>query len=491
MVDNETALLGRDLISALRLRIEGNTVHSPIASLFTLPSTAAVASLTTQPASSTTLGCAKGFMHQLKVAPTAVPVRQKLRRHPFSVRAAVSDELNRLLSDGVIGRIEASPWVSPIVVTQKKTGSIRMRGDFREPNKAIIVDSYPLPHMEELLTTLSGATLFSTIDLECAYHQVPLHPESRDLTAFITHEGLFRFCRIPFGLATAPAAFQRLMSTVLSGVLNVQYYLDDIICYGRTAQEHDAALKTVLQRLKDAGLHLNEKKCHFLQTSNKCNKLHPALALQDTRFRHCVPLTKRVAIALWKFATGSEYWTIAHLFGVGQTSVWTWVQDFCAAAETLLVPEQIRIPDESTFSEMAASNECRWGLPQSVGAIDGSHIPIIASTNYHTDSFNRKGWHSIILQAVVDGRGNVFTGLPGSMHDARVLRLSSLWELASRGNIFPQHTRTIGTDCWVLHPWRLSISVERVAPEAISGYCTSDSTAACFKPKIQPSKGCC
>lgn len=220
-------------------------------------------------------------MHKLKVAPTAVPVRQKLRRLPFSVRAAVSDELNRLLSAGVIGRIEASPWVSPIVVTQKKTGSIRMRGDFREPNKAIIVDSYPLPYMEELLPRLSGATLFSTIDLECAYHQVPLHPENRDLTAFITHEGLFRCCRIPFGLATAPAAFQRLMSTVLSGVLNVQYYLDDIICCGRTAQEHDAALKTVLQRLKDAGLHLNEKKCHFRQTS----QLQRALSLTRSIYK--------------------------------------------------------------------------------------------------------------------------------------------------------------------------------------------------------------
>lgn len=84
-------------------------VHSPIASLSPLPSTAAVASLTTQPASSTTLGCAKGFMHKVKVAPTAVPVRQKLRRLPFSVRAAVSEELNRLLSAGVIERVEASP----------------------------------------------------------------------------------------------------------------------------------------------------------------------------------------------------------------------------------------------------------------------------------------------------------------------------------------------------------------------------------------------
>ncbi|XP_029930108.1 protein ANTAGONIST OF LIKE HETEROCHROMATIN PROTEIN 1-like [Myripristis murdjan] len=95
---------------------------------------------------------------------------------------------------------------------------------------------------------------------------------------------------------------------------------------------------------------------------------------------------------------------------------------------------------------MAAHIENRWGLPHCVGAIDGSHIPIIAPQHYHTDYFNRKGWHSLILQGVVDGKGkfwNVFAGLPGSLHDARVLRLSKLLELASRRNLFPPHTRNI------------------------------------------------
>lgn len=119
------------------------------------------------------------------------------------------------------------------------------------------------------------------------------------------------------------------------------------------------------------------------------------------------------------------------------------MQEFCAEAETLLVPEQIRFPDEERFREMAVHIENRWGLPHCVGAIDGSHIPIIAPQNYHNDYFNRKSWHSIILQGVVDGKGkfwNVFTGLPGSLHDAR---LSTLWELAGE-NLFPPHIRNIG-----------------------------------------------
>ena len=80
--------------------------------------------------------------------------------------------------------------------------------DLREPNKAIGIDSHPLPHIEEVFAELRGARMFSTLDLQSAYHQVPLHEESRDLTAFITHEGLFRFCRVPYGLASAPSAFQ-------------------------------------------------------------------------------------------------------------------------------------------------------------------------------------------------------------------------------------------------------------------------------------------
>lgn len=262
IVDNGTALLGMDLIKGLQLRFDGNTVLPP-------PQSASVCELSTPPSQRTTLGCVKNFTHKVNISDSVPPVRHKLRRLPFSVRDAVSAELERLLHAGVIERIDSSPWVSPIVVVQKKTGGIRMCVDLRGPNKAVIVDSYPLPHMEEMMTLLKGATVFSTIDLESAYHQVPLHEDSLDLTAFITHEGLFRFCRVPYGLASAPSAFQKMMVVILKGLQNVANYLDDIIVWGRTLQEHDQALQNVLQRLKDAGLVLNESKCQFRKQSLK------------------------------------------------------------------------------------------------------------------------------------------------------------------------------------------------------------------------------
>ena len=87
--------------------------------------------------------------------------------------------------------------------------------DLREPNKAVVIDGYPLPHMEEMFVELRGGTLFSTLDLQSADHQVVLHDNRRDLTAFITHEGLFRYKRIPYGFASAPSCFQRMMSAIL------------------------------------------------------------------------------------------------------------------------------------------------------------------------------------------------------------------------------------------------------------------------------------
>ncbi|XP_060726840.1 uncharacterized protein K02A2.6-like [Tachysurus vachellii] len=253
IVEKGTALMGMDLITALQLSIKGDTILSEPVTTANAGSSESVLQLSTH-AEMSSVGCVTGFMHKVKISDAVTPVRQKLRRLPFSVRTAVSVEIERLLSAGIIERIDASPWVSPIVVTMKKTGGIRMCMDLREPNKAVIIDYYALPHMEELLTALAGSTVFSTIDLESAYHQVPLHPESRDLTAFITHDGLFRFCRVPYGLASAPSVFQKMMECILKGIPNVQNYLDDVICFRRTESEHDAVLNTVLKRLHVAGL---------------------------------------------------------------------------------------------------------------------------------------------------------------------------------------------------------------------------------------------
>lgn len=265
VVEDGTALLGMDFIRNLHLGINADTVTTSDAT----PATPVLSTTTAEPLTAPLpeIGCVKQFVHRVKIDPTVQPVRQKLRRLPFAVRDAVSAELDHLLLAGIIEEIDASAWVSPIVVTKKKNGGIRMCTDLREPNKAVITDCYPLPHIDELFSSLRGATLFSTIDLANAYNQVPLHKDSRDITAFITHKGLFRFRRVPYGLASAPSAFQKMMATILEGVPGVQNYLDDLIVYGATTDEHDHTLHTVLQKLREAGLLLNNEKCHFRKTT--------------------------------------------------------------------------------------------------------------------------------------------------------------------------------------------------------------------------------
>lgn len=183
VVNTGTAVLGRDLFAALELQLlNGRIVTS---SCRTINS----ADVSTN---SEKLGCAQGFVNLVKIRAGVKPVQQKLHRLPFAVRDAVSQELKRLIQQDVIEPIESSEWVSPVVVTKKKNGNIRLCVDLREPNKAIVVDSFPLPHMEEMFAELRGSTVFSTLDFQSAYHQVLLHEDSRSLTSFITHEGLFR-----------------------------------------------------------------------------------------------------------------------------------------------------------------------------------------------------------------------------------------------------------------------------------------------------------
>ncbi|KAL3973851.1 tissue factor pathway inhibitor [Sarotherodon galilaeus] len=256
-------LLGLDLIRALNVCIVGGKVDRIQDETADEPDSTnrKSAVYNVDPIPPAQLGCVKGFIHKVQVNNNVQPVRQKLRRLPLSVRTEVSAELSRLLKAGIIERIDAAEWVSPLVVARKRKRELRLCVDLREPNKSIIADCHPLPHMEDLFSELAGATHYSQIDL--TYHQLPLHPESRKLTAFITHEGLFQFTRVPFGLAPAPSAFQKMIQTVLKDLPGVRNYLDDIIVYGTSKEVHDTRLQAVLQRLRDVGLQINTGKSSF------------------------------------------------------------------------------------------------------------------------------------------------------------------------------------------------------------------------------------
>lgn len=185
---------------------------------------------------------------------------QRVRRLPFTLEKQVEDELQSLIARDIIEPIEYSEYVSPIVVAPKPNGKIRLCVDFRKVNQFIVVDQFPMPSADEIFVKLNGSKWFSKIDLTSAYHQLSLAPESRHITAFITHCGLFRFKVLPYGLASAPAIFTRKLKSVIGTCNNTVSYIDDILVFGSSKDEHDLALANVKKSLENAKLVINEEK---------------------------------------------------------------------------------------------------------------------------------------------------------------------------------------------------------------------------------------
>jgi Reverse transcriptase (RNA-dependent DNA polymerase) len=156
-----------------------------------------------------------------------------------------------------LGVIEPSTaeWVSPVVLIPKPDGSTRFCVDYRRLNALTSRDVYPLPRMDDCLDSLGEAEFFSTLDANTGLWQIEVSPEDRDKTTFSCHVGMHRFLRIPFGLLNAPATFQRAMDIILSEVRweSIIFYLDDIIIFSRTFEDHIRHLGIVLSKLSAAG----------------------------------------------------------------------------------------------------------------------------------------------------------------------------------------------------------------------------------------------
>ena len=180
----------------------------------------------------------------------------------------VSKSANRLEKSGVLEKTTFCEWAAPIVVVPKKDGRLRICGDYKVTiNPSLDVDQHPLPKPEDIFVSLSGETKFTVLDLLQAYNQLLLDDHSKKLVTINTHQGLYSYSRLPFGVASAPAVFQRTMECILQGIEGVACYIDDIIITGRTTKEHLDRLEEVLKRLAQHGVKARKDKCRFLQDS--------------------------------------------------------------------------------------------------------------------------------------------------------------------------------------------------------------------------------
>uniref|UniRef100_A0A2N9HUA0 CCHC-type domain-containing protein n=1 Tax=Fagus sylvatica TaxID=28930 RepID=A0A2N9HUA0_FAGSY len=218
-------------------------------------------------------GC-KGFLaYALKSEETTlktedISVVKEFPDAPYRMAPAelkeLKEQLQDLLDQGFI-RPSASPWGAPVLFVKKKDGSMRLCIDYRELNKVTIRNKYPLPRIDDLFDQLRGSEVFSKIDLRSGYHQLRVKEEDIPKTAFRTRYGHYEFLVMPFGLTNAPAVFMDLMNRVFHEYLDsfVIVFIDDILVYSKSQEEHEEHLRIVLQILRDRKLFAKLKKCEF------------------------------------------------------------------------------------------------------------------------------------------------------------------------------------------------------------------------------------
>ena len=209
--------------------------------------------------------------HTINVEPGTETINTRPYRLPETQKSEVSKQVTKLLRDGIIEE-SISPWNSPILVIPKKLDAsgqpkFRLVVDYRKLNEKTIGNVYPLPDITEILDQLGQAKYFSCLDLAMGYHQIDMDRRDIDKTAFSTKEGHWAYNRMPFGLKTAPATFQKMMNNVLSDSTGTRcfVFLDDIVIYANSLVDHDRKLRDVFKRLRKYNLKLQPDKCEFLR----------------------------------------------------------------------------------------------------------------------------------------------------------------------------------------------------------------------------------
>lgn len=198
------------------------------------------------------------------------PVYRRAYRIPYAKRDEMERQINELLQNDVIEH-STSPWGAPALLVQKPDGSYRFVVDFRDLNKVTRIDPYPIPNIQETLSQLGNAKFFTVVDMASGYWQLEMDERDKEKTAFNTPSGHFQWRRMPMGLVNSASVWQRTADVVLAGLLgkSCYVYLDDIIIYSGSFEDHIRDIEEILNRLKAAGLKLKPSKCQFLKSEVK------------------------------------------------------------------------------------------------------------------------------------------------------------------------------------------------------------------------------
>ncbi|XP_054279081.1 uncharacterized protein K02A2.6-like [Macrosteles quadrilineatus] len=340
------------------------------------------------------------------------PVSFGARRVPFPLREAVERELQRLVQEGVLEAVDPSEtpieWSTPTVNVDKGGGRVRICGDFRTTlNPNIVPERHLLPTFDDLTSKLTDGKIFSVIDLRDAYLQMKVHPESQKYLTIATHVGYFRYKRLPFGLSSSPAKFQRYMESLLKG-LNVGVLLDDIIISSKDKTTHITTLREVLRRLESSGIRAKLSKCKFFEKSVKYlghtidgNGIHPSEDKVET-IRHA-PRPRNVK-ELRAFLGALNFYEryIPNLHAIasnlhkltGTKTKWKWTdteQSTFDKLKNILSLEKTLVPYDISKPIIVECDACEQG----VGAVllhlmpDGTERPVMYASRTLTEAEKR------------------------------------------------------------------------------------------------------
>lgn len=210
----------------------------------------------------------KDFKVHLTLKPGAIPKFLKACPVPFSLKDKVTTLFEEMESKKIIKRVKHSDWASQVVLVSKKNGDFRPCCNYKPTiNLALQNEEYPLPVIDDILSSLKGYSWFVSLDLTGAYLQLALDDESQKLTAINTHLGLFIFLRLPFGVKVAPSIFQAVIDQILQGLEGVVAYFDDILIAGKTIEECFKRTQLLLKRLQEYNVQVNWDKCSFFKES--------------------------------------------------------------------------------------------------------------------------------------------------------------------------------------------------------------------------------
>ncbi|KAK8785533.1 hypothetical protein V5799_008101 [Amblyomma americanum] len=220
-------------------------------------------------ASNLDLGCCGVIKHRIETG-TSSPVYQRAYRIPYSQREEMERQVQDLIDRGIVEHSK-SPWGAPALLVEKPDGSYRLVVDYRKLNAVTRIDPYPIPNIQETLSQLGSARYFTVVDMAAGFWQIAMDPADAEKTAFNTPSGHYEWKRMPMGLANSPAVWQRTADVILAGLLGrlCFVYMDDIIIYSDSFDNHLRDIEQVLVRLRAAGLKLKPSKCQFLKNEVK------------------------------------------------------------------------------------------------------------------------------------------------------------------------------------------------------------------------------